>query len=140
MSVREGPLVFDVFLGAVAGTGRRIVRLARPLAVPVTKDWPAPLRGLAESGFRARREVGGAALNLYRRAAPAAVTDVLDRLDLTGIVRDVLDEIDLPGIIRASTGSVATESVRDVRIRMVAADDAVSRWFGRGRPVPEHGR
>ncbi|HVV14543.1 hypothetical protein [Amycolatopsis sp.] len=137
---QTGPVVADIFVGVAAGAGARIVRLARPFVEPVPPGWPSPVRAMAERGFRRRREAAELAQRVYRRVAPALVTDVLGRLDLPGIVRDVLAEIDLPEIIRASTGSVATESVRDVRIRVVAADDAVSRWFGGGRATPGHGR
>jgi len=56
---------------------------------------------------------------------------VIDRLDLAGIVGEVLDEIDLPEIIRDSTGSMASETVRGVRMSGITADEAISRAVDR---------
>jgi hypothetical protein len=56
---------------------------------------------------------------------------VIDRIDLIGIVQEVLDEIDLPAIIRDSTGSMASETVRGVRMTGITADDAISRAVDR---------
>jgi len=56
---------------------------------------------------------------------------ILDRLDLAEIVGEVLDEIDLPAIIRDSTGSMASETVRGVRMTGISADDAISRAVDR---------
>ena len=93
-------------------------------------------------------------------AVPAAVAQVLQRLDLTKIVEEYVDveeivdgldlvaitnqimaEIDLPEIIRQSTGSVASETLRGVRMQASSADDAVSKLgerfrLRRARPVP----
>ena len=43
----------------------------------------------------------------------------------------VVAEIDLPEIIRASTGSVASETVRGLRMQGVGADQAVTRVVDR---------
>ena len=64
---------------------------------------------------------------------------VIARVDLVAIVEEVLDEIDLPAIIRDSTGSMASETVRGVRMTGISADDAISRavdraLFRRRRP------
>jgi len=69
------------------------------------------------------------------------VDRLLDRLDLSALSLEVFDRIDLPEIIRASTGSVASESVRGVRIESVAADDAIARFVDRllRRRPPERG-
>ncbi len=66
--------------------------------------------------------------------AVIALVDVdaaLARLDLAGIARQVIDAIDLPEILRQSTGTVASEAVRGVRVEGVAADDAVARFVDR---------
>jgi len=143
-----GPVAADLVLGAGAAAVTALHRLARrtlaPVLTPVLRveNWPPPLRELAEDGQRRREEALAGGVRLFRRVAPAAVTTVLDELDLAGIVRGVLEEIDLPGIIRTSTGSVAGESVRDARLQAMAADDAVARWAARvlparrGRPLP----
>ncbi len=66
---------------------------------------------------------------------------ILDRIDLVAIVGEVLDELDLPAIIRDSTGSMASETVRGVRMTGISADDAISRavdraLFRRRRRLP----
>lgn len=68
---------------------------------------------------------------------------VTDRLDLVALVETVIAEIDLPAIIRDSTGSVASSTVRGVRMQSVSGDEAIARAVdrlrlrGRHRPVPE---
>jgi hypothetical protein len=52
---------------------------------------------------------------------------VRDRVDLVGIAQEVIDAIDLPEIIRDSTGSVASETVRSIRMQSIDADQGVSR-------------
>ena len=125
----------------VAAAGRRVRVLAQP-AVSLLRD--EVTRQLAE------------ALDVV---VPAAVAQVLQRLDLTGIVEEYVDieeivegldlvaitnqimaEIDLPEIIRQSTGSVASETLRGVRMQAITADDAVSKLgerfrLRRARPV-----
>jgi hypothetical protein len=56
---------------------------------------------------------------------------IIERIDLAGIAQQVIDEIDLPAIIRDSTGSMASETVRGVRMTGITADDAVSRVVDR---------
>ncbi|HTG47653.1 MAG TPA: hypothetical protein VK646_08355 [Actinomycetota bacterium] len=64
------------------------------------------------------------------------VERVIARLDMPRLALEVIDQIDLPEIIRASTGSVASESVRVVRMQSFGADRAISRvvdkLLGRG--------
>ena len=61
-----------------------------------------------------------------------AVADRLDierviaRLDLAKLSLEVIERIDLPEIIRTSTGTVASESVRVVRMQTFGADRAIS--------------
>ena len=64
-------------------------------------------------------------------AARLDVEAVLNRLDLDAIASDVLDSIDLPEIIRLSTGSMASETVVDVRLQGIEADEAVNRFVDR---------
>jgi hypothetical protein len=45
----------------------------------------------------------------------------------------VLAEIDLPEIIRESTGAMASDTVRGVRMQTISADDAVGRAVDRLR-------
>lgn len=53
------------------------------------------------------------------------------RIDLAGIAREVIDAIDLPDIVRDSTGTMASDAVRAVRVEGMQADDAVSRLVDR---------
>lgn len=57
----------------------------------------------------------------------------LQRMDTLAIASYVIDGIDLPGIIRESTGSVASETVRSVRMQSVEADEFVQRTVDRFR-------
>ena len=137
------PLRFtaDLALGAaalavvpVAAAGRRVRELAEPVVALVRDELT---RQLAE------------ALDVI---VPAAVEQVLQRLDLTTLVEqnvdvehivesvdlvaitnEIIAEIDLPEIIRQSTGSVASETVRGVRMQAISADDAVGRLSERFR-------
>jgi hypothetical protein len=56
---------------------------------------------------------------------------IRDRVDLVGIAQEVIDAIDLPEIIRDSTGSVASETVRSIRMQSIDADQGVSRVVDR---------
>lgn len=78
---------------------------------------------------------------VLERVDLARVVDaVLGRMDLPRLVEEVLDEIDLPGIIRESTGTMASDTVRGVRMQGVNADEAVARVVDRlllrRRPAP----
>ena len=68
---------------------------------------------------------------LQRVDMRAVVDGVLAQIDLAVLVEGVLDEIDLPEIIRESTGTMASETVRSVRMQGVSADEAVSRVVDR---------
>ena len=61
----------------------------------------------------------------------AIVQAVLDKLDLVAIAAEVIDGVDLPEIIRESTGSMASDTVRGVRMQGIAADEAVGRAVDR---------
>lgn len=54
------------------------------------------------------------------------VERVIARLDLAKLSLEVIDRIDLPEIIRSSTGTVASEGVRVVRMQTFGADRAIS--------------
>jgi hypothetical protein len=56
---------------------------------------------------------------------------VMEQVDLVTVAEYVVAEIDLPEIIRASTGSVASETVRGLRMQGVGADQAVTRVVDR---------
>jgi len=71
-------------------------------------------------------------------AARIDIEAVIDRLDLAGLASTVIDEIDLPELIRSSTGSIASETVRGVRMQSIEADRTleglVDRVLRRRRP------
>ncbi|MDH4158783.1 MAG: hypothetical protein OEV62_00825 [Actinomycetota bacterium] len=54
-----------------------------------------------------------------------------DQVDLVSLAQEVIDAIDLPEIIRESTGSVASETVRAVRMQSIGADQGVQRIVDR---------
>ena len=56
---------------------------------------------------------------------------VLEQVDLIGVAEYVVDGIDLPDIIRDSTGSVASEAVRVIRLQGVEGDAAIARAVDR---------
>ena len=64
-------------------------------------------------------------------AARLDIDAVIDRIDLAGLAQEVMDALDVPALIRGSTASVASESVQDVRLQTIAADEAVSRVVDR---------
>jgi hypothetical protein len=78
------------------------------------------------------------AVDLDAIAARIDVEAIVDRLDLAGLAQTVIDQIDLPEIIRRSTGVVASETVRGVRMQGIEADRAIAglvdRMLGRRRP------
>lgn len=80
-----------------------------------------------------------ARVDLDAVVARVDIDAIIDRIDLVGLVEEVMDAIDLPAIIRESTGSMASETVRGVRMSGITADDAISRaveraLFRRRRP------
>lgn len=68
---------------------------------------------------------------LQRVNLDVLVPAVIDRIDLAGLAEEVIEAIDLPEIIRESTGSMASETVQDVRMQSIAADEAVARAVDR---------
>ena len=63
--------------------------------------------------------------------ATVDIDAVLNRVDLVGVAGDIIAALDLPEIIRGSSGSLATEMVRDARVQSMAADEAVNRIVDR---------
>jgi hypothetical protein len=59
------------------------------------------------------------------------VDAIVQRLDLVALAEEVVNGIDLPEIIRESTGSMASEVVRDVRMQSIDADVAIARLIDR---------
>jgi hypothetical protein len=145
------PLRFtaDLALGAVAlaavpvaAAAHRVRELAEP-AVDLVRD--EVTRQLAEA---LDVVVPAAVEQVLQRLDLTAIvekyvdiTDIVESIDLASITNEVIAEIDLPEIIRQSTGSVASETLRGVRMQAITADDAVSKLserfrLRRTRPVP----
>ena len=59
------------------------------------------------------------------------VQEILAKIDLVGLAEEIIDGVDLPEIIRESTGSMASDTVRGVRMQGIAADEAVGRAMDR---------
>lgn len=59
------------------------------------------------------------------------VDAALSHFDLAGIALGVIEAIDLPEIVRASTGTLASETVRGVRAETMQADDGLERFVDR---------
>ncbi len=72
-----------------------------------------------------------AGLDVDAVAARLDIDRVMARVDLIGLAEFVVDGIDLPRIIRESTGSVASEGLREVRTRSMEADQALAHLVDR---------
>ena len=70
-------------------------------------------------------------VDLDAAAARLDVDAVIDRIDLIGLAQTIVAGIDLPEIIRESTGVVASDTVREVRMQSISGDDAVARVVDR---------
>jgi hypothetical protein len=70
-------------------------------------------------------------VDLDRIVRQLDVDAVVGRVDFVDIVRQAVIDIDLPEIIRESTASMASDTVRDLRLRGIAADESVSTWIRR---------
>ncbi len=62
---------------------------------------------------------------------------IIAKLDLVALAEVVVEGIDLPGIIRSSTGSMASEGVREVRRQGIGADERVAHVVDRLLHRPE---
>ena len=121
----------------------------RPPLVPKSVQ-PATLVGvLARRGAEHRIATGRQVGRMLDAWTPLVTETVLQRLDLDAIIHrvdlvaivdEVIAGVDLPAIIRESTGTMASETVRGVRMTGITADDAISRTlrrplFRRARPA-----
>ena len=55
------------------------------------------------------------------------VIAILDRLDPDALTRYLVEEMDLPAIIQSSTGSIMSDTVHDVRMQSISADERLNR-------------
>jgi hypothetical protein len=88
-------------------------------------------RGVDLDGLVATVDIDAAAARLDLEA-------ILARVDLVGVAREVIAEIDLPEIIRESTGSMASDTMRGVRMQSISGDDALGRIIDRVRQHRAH--
>ena len=137
----------SLLAAAVAQTvGRRVGGTVNPVAVVILRPpmlaeryQPATwLDGLAQSGGRQRAELERQLLALVDWMVPAVAAEVMKRIDVAGVIA----EVDLAEIIRQSSGSVASDTVRGVRMQGISGDQAVGRVVARlklrrGRKDPE---
>ena len=56
---------------------------------------------------------------------------IVSRIDVAGLAQEVIDDIDLPEIIRESSGSMASETVQEIRVLSINADRFVARLVDR---------
>jgi hypothetical protein len=88
---------------------------------------------LAERGGQRRAELERQLSVMLDRLVPAVAAEVMKRIDMAGLAEGVIAEVDLAEIIRQSTGSVASDTVRGVRMQGISGDQAVGRVVGRLR-------
>jgi hypothetical protein len=72
-----------------------------------------------------------ARIDLDAIAGRLDIEAIISRMDLVGLADQVIEGIDLPEIIRESTGTVASEVVRGVRMQSIDADEAIARVVDR---------
>ncbi|MFC6157237.1 hypothetical protein ACFWUU_15645 [Kribbella sp. NPDC058693] len=136
--------------GVLSPVSRRVGGVLSPVAVVILRPpmlaeryqaatW---LAGLARHGGRGRAELERQLSVVLDRMVPAVAAEVVKRLDVAGMAEGVIAEVDLAEIIRQSTGSVASDTVRGVRMQGISGDEAVGRVVGRlrvrlGRKEPE---
>jgi hypothetical protein len=108
----------------------------------VPEEWH-PARGveaLARLGGQERASARRDLDRMLTAVVPVVVEEVvaridldaiIARIDLTALAEEVIEGIDLPEIIRESTGTVASEVVRGVRMQSIDADETVARVVDR---------
>ena len=138
------PLVAEALLRRMDLTGavQRFVDLDSVVAgvdldaVASRLDVDAVARRLDLDAVLARLDLTGIVRDQVDLDALVASVDldaVIERIDLVGVAEDVIAEVDLPEIIRESTGSVASETVRGVRMQSISGDQAIGRAVDRLR-------
>jgi len=111
---------------------RDVVRAQLDVLVPVVVD--AVLDRVDLTGLVVRRvdlDRVVRELDIDAVVARADLDGVIARVDLLALAEFVVDGIDLPKIIRESTGSVASEGLRQVRLTSVEADRALAQFVDR---------
>ncbi len=72
-------------------------------------------------------------VDLDALVAGVNIEAIIRRIDLVALAEEVIAEVDLPEIIRESTGSVASDTIRGVRMQGISGDEALSRAVHRLR-------
>ena len=143
-------------LGPVMSPVTAVVRRAAPLAGRAGQAGPQEwLRQTTARGRQDREALASAAVRSLLTRVPGLTTALLDQLDLTSLLaervdvnavaeqvdviaildrvdpaaltRYLVEELDLPEIIQASTGSIMSDTVYDVRMQSISADERLSR-------------
>jgi hypothetical protein len=160
---RELALAMDIALGMLVQArdratflGRPIQLVARPAARVVLRPPLVPrqlqpgtwLRMAADRGSAYRGETWHELDALLDRLLPALLTEMMrhvdvaqllqENVDVVTLAQDVIAEIDLPEIIRDSTGAMASDTLRGVRMQSISGDAAITRAMDRLRF--RHGR
>jgi len=145
---RDAILALDAAVGAsvlaaltARAVGRRARGVAKPVVVVVLRPPLVPerfqagtlLARLAQHSDRGRDEVERQLTAMLDKLVPRVVDAVLARIDMAHLAEGVIAEVDLAEIIRQSTGSVASDTVRGVRMQGISGDEAVGRAVGRIR-------
>lgn len=128
--IRPFGRALDVLVPAVVGSVLDRVDLTRVVVERVDLDEVARHLDLDAAARR---------LDLDAAAARIDVDAILDRIDLIGLAGYVIDGVDLAEIIRESTGSMASEGVREVRMQTIDADERFNRLIDR-MLLRRHGR
>ncbi|HET6754633.1 MAG TPA: hypothetical protein VFH23_11880 [Jiangellaceae bacterium] len=132
----------------VGAAGRLAARIVRPVASVVLHPPLVPEEWHPARGVEALARLGGQERASARRDLDRMVTAVMPvvaeevvaridldaiiaRIDIAGLAEEVIESIDLPEIIRESTGTVASEVVRGVRMQSIDADEVVARVVDR---------
>ncbi len=102
-------------------------------AVVSTVDIDSIIDRLDLDALAARIVGSPGSLDIDAVVSTVDIDSIIDRVDLVALANEVIDAIDLPGIIRQSSGSLASETVRNVRTQSIEADRAVERVIDRFR-------
>ena len=128
---RRFEVLLDAWAPVLVEAGVERIDLTRLVREHVDLDALVASVDLDAAVARVDLDAIAATLDVDAVVARADLDRVIARIDIVRIVEEVLDAIDLPAIIRDSTGSMASETVRGVRMTGVSADDALSRVVDR---------
>lgn len=132
-------LMLGVVGGAMAGVGA-LLYVTRPVAALVLRPplVPKPLQphtwlvAIARQGHAFRERATPQVEAVVSQVVDGVVARldfnaIINRVDLSTIAQQVIADIDLPEIIRDSSGALASETVRGLRMQGIEADERVNR-------------